>query len=293
VESADVEIVLDFAADAAKVARTSSGDALLDATDRWVIVEEGLRHSLHAFFGGSSLEAAAMDGDLLRERFVFPVEPGQTLSLVHFLATGNLAGLEVLARGLLDLERGALDGPGAELVMPSANAPRLRSSVRELWPRGPVGPGEIWSLGGRFPTRSLVVTAGGVRMEPVLFTSARVALRGPRVPGDHTLEVLADGELIHSGVLRVEVGGGRFLRGDVDGDGTVILTDAIRILGHLFRSESPPRCLDAADIDDNGIVDITDAIFLLQVLFQGLGPLSYPGGAIAGPDAGIDELSCE
>jgi len=293
VESADVEIVFDFATDAAKVARTSSGDALLDAADRWVVVEEGLRDSLHAFFGGPSLEAAAMDGDLLRERFVFPVEPGQSLSLVHFLATGNLASLELLARGLLDLERGALDGPGAELVMPSANVPRLRSAVRELWPRGPVGPGELWSLEGRFPTRNLVVTAGGARMEPVLFTSARVALRGPLVPGDHALEVLADGDLIHSGVLRVERGDGRFLRGDVDGDGAVILTDAIRILGHLFRSESAPRCLDAADTDDNGMVDITDAIFLLQVLFQGLGPLSYPGGAFAGPDAGVDELSCE
>ena len=288
-----VEIVLDFGADAAKVAGTSSGDARLDAADRWVLVEEGLRHMLHVFHGGPSLRMAAMENDLLRERFTFPVGPGETRTLFHYIGTGNRQGLEALARGLLAGERGALDGPGAEHAGSAVNLPRWRASVTDVWPRGPVAPGEIWSVSGRFPRRDVVVTAGGVALEPVLVSAGRVALRAPAIPGDHAIEVLAGGERIHAGALSIEVGEGRFRRGDVDGDGVVILTDAIRILGHLFRSESAPRCLDAADTDDSGAVDITDAIFLLQILFQGLGPLSYPGGATPGPDAGIDELPCE
>ncbi len=38
-----------------------------------------------------------------------------------------------------------------------------------------------------------------------------------------------------------------FLRGDVDGDGRVQLTDAVRLFEHLFREGSEPGCLDAAD----------------------------------------------
>ena len=291
-EGADVEIVFDFTADGAKIAATSSGDARLDEADRWVIVQDGLRHILHAFGGGSSLRTVSMEEDVLRERFVISIEPMKTQSLVHWIGTGSLQALESLARGLLDGDKGALDGPGAELAGSPVNLPPWRTSVTDLWPRGPVAPGEIWSIAGRFPSRDLVVTAGGIALDPVVIAAGRVALRAPESPGDHAIEVHAQGESIHAGVLRVEETGVRFRRGDVDGDGDVILTDAIRILGYLFRSESPPRCLDAADTDDSGGVDITDAIFLLQVLFQGLGPLSFPGGVVPGPDAGIDELPC-
>jgi hypothetical protein len=130
-------------------------------------------------------------------------------------------------------------------------------------------------------------------MDRVLVGAERIALRAPAAPGEYRIEVLAGGRPFYSGVLRVESGEGLFARGDVNDDGAVLLTDAVRILGHLFRSEGAPRCLDAADVDDNGIVDIADAIFLLQVLFQGMGPLPYPGGAVPGPDAAIDGLPCE
>jgi hypothetical protein len=43
----------------------------------------------------------------------------------------------------------------------------------------------------------------------------------------------------------------RFVRGDVDSDGAVDLTDAVRILDHLFLGGPPPECLDAADTDDD------------------------------------------
>ncbi len=83
-----------------------------------------------------------------------------------------------------------------------------------------------------------------------------------------------------------------FIRGDADTDGKPGLTDAIFILGHLFRGGRAPACLTAADVDDDGDVNITDAVYLLNFLFIGsrTPPAPFPG---CGPDPTEDELSCE
>ena len=83
-----------------------------------------------------------------------------------------------------------------------------------------------------------------------------------------------------------------FVRGDADADGKPGLTDAIFILGHLFRGGRAPVCLPAADVDDDGDVNITDAVYLLNFLFIGnrTPPAPFPG---CGPDPTEDELSCE
>ena len=83
-----------------------------------------------------------------------------------------------------------------------------------------------------------------------------------------------------------------FVRGDADTDGKPGLTDAIFILGHLFRGGRAPACLPAADVDDDGDVNITDAVYLLNFLFIGnrTPPAPFPGG---GPDPTEDERSCE
>ena len=60
-----------------------------------------------------------------------------------------------------------------------------------------------------------------------------------------------------------------FLRGDADSSGDHDLTDAIFLLGFLFRGEAAPSCEDAADTDDSGELDLTDAIALLGYLFRG------------------------
>ena len=83
-----------------------------------------------------------------------------------------------------------------------------------------------------------------------------------------------------------------FVRGDADADGKPGLTDAIFILGHLFRGGRAPVCLPAADVDDDGDVNITDAVYLLNFLFIGnrTPPAPFPG---CGPDPTADELNCE
>jgi hypothetical protein len=79
-----------------------------------------------------------------------------------------------------------------------------------------------------------------------------------------------------------------FRRGDVTADGSINITDAISLLGHLFLGSTAPACLDAADADDNGRLVLTDAIAILNLLFQSGAPLAPPGvecGRDPEPDA--------
>lgn len=73
-----------------------------------------------------------------------------------------------------------------------------------------------------------------------------------------------------------------FVRGDVDGDGAVLINDSISTLESLF-SGGDARCADAADINDDGSVDIADAIYGLSYLFQAGAPPAAPF-----PDCGLD-----
>jgi hypothetical protein len=84
--------------------------------------------------------------------------------------------------------------------------------------------------------------------------------------------------------------GTRFVRGDSDVNGTVNITDAVRILNVLFLGLGAIDCLDAADSDDNGTVNITDAVRILNVLFLGLGVIPPPGEC--GLDPTEDEVEC-
>lgn len=83
----------------------------------------------------------------------------------------------------------------------------------------------------------------------------------------------------------------KFLRGDSDGDGVVLITDAIYLLAHLFQGATAPWCLDAADCDDSGDLGITDAIYLLQHLFLG-GPALPQPYPERGVDPTADALGC-
>ncbi|MFN0058319.1 MAG: hypothetical protein ACKVX7_07660 [Planctomycetota bacterium] len=91
------------------------------------------------------------------------------------------------------------------------------------------------------------------------------------------------------------VGGGLpgFTRGDVSGDASVQINDAIAILSYLFSGGATPSCLDAADCNDNGAVGIDDAIFVLGYLFQSTTAPPAPGPTGCGPDPTTDALTCD
>lgn len=75
-----------------------------------------------------------------------------------------------------------------------------------------------------------------------------------------------------------------FVRGDVNLDGAVDISDAISALGILFVPGTPPAaCADAADANDDGASDLSDAIYLLSQLFSAGDPPAAPF-----PDCGLD-----
>ena len=86
-----------------------------------------------------------------------------------------------------------------------------------------------------------------------------------------------------------------FRRGDVNGDSAFDLADPIRLLGHLFASDTPlDGCLDRADANDDGEIDIADAIRLLTTLFVAPIPIPDPGldcNVDATPDAIVCPVS--
>src|SRR5213594_3468983 len=74
-----------------------------------------------------------------------------------------------------------------------------------------------------------------------------------------------------------------FIRGDANGDGVVSISDAHFINVMLFLGGPLPECDNAADADSNGTVQLTDAVRILDVKFlgtQAIGP-PFPN---AGPD---------
>lgn len=92
---------------------------------------------------------------------------------------------------------------------------------------------------------------------------------------------------------REPTGGARvpFVRGDVGGNGTVAIDDAIAILDWLFRGGRVLTCEDHGDVNDDGGVNLTDAVALLNFLFLGGEPPAapFPG---AGADPTPDGAAC-
>ncbi|MCZ6792279.1 MAG: dockerin type I repeat-containing protein [Planctomycetota bacterium] len=74
-----------------------------------------------------------------------------------------------------------------------------------------------------------------------------------------------------------------FVRGEVNGDEPVDLSDAVHLLGYLFLGGAPPSSRAAADVNADGRVDVTDPIYLLDFLFRG-GPTVPAPFPERGPD---------
>lgn len=83
-----------------------------------------------------------------------------------------------------------------------------------------------------------------------------------------------------------------FIRGDVNRDRKVDISDPITTLSYLFNENLELKCLDAADSNDDGSSDISDAVYTLDFLFTGVPiiPQPYPK---EGEDPTLDELVCK
>ncbi|MCS5628530.1 MAG: lysyl oxidase family protein [Planctomycetes bacterium] len=68
-----------------------------------------------------------------------------------------------------------------------------------------------------------------------------------------------------------------FHRGDINGDSSLDITDAVGTLDYLFAGGAIPSCLEASDFNNDRIVDISDAVASLNYLFSGGEPPAAPG----------------
>ena len=84
---------------------------------------------------------------------------------------------------------------------------------------------------------------------------------------------------------------GLFLRGDVNMDGGLDISDPIRILGFVFLGERYPPCMEAVDVNDDDAVDIADPVFLLSYLFEDTAPPPPPHSE-PGADVRPGSLGC-
>ena len=87
-----------------------------------------------------------------------------------------------------------------------------------------------------------------------------------------------------------------FKRGDATQDGTLNITDAVKVLGVLFSGDEEPTCYEVMDSNNDGSVNITDGVFILGFLFGGGPPPAAPGHENCGldPDApgSAGDLGC-
>lgn len=81
-----------------------------------------------------------------------------------------------------------------------------------------------------------------------------------------------------------------FIRGDVNGDSLVDVSDVVNILARLFIPGTPTLdCPDVGDVNDDGLFDVSDAVYLLASLFI---PGSPPPPAPY-PDDGFDPTATD
>lgn len=74
-----------------------------------------------------------------------------------------------------------------------------------------------------------------------------------------------------------------FMSGDVNGDGSIELGDAIYLLNYLYKDGPEPVYPDAGDVNCDGAIDLGDAVYLLNYLFKD-GPAPCQNGSARSGD---------
>lgn len=118
-----------------------------------------------------------------------------------------------------------------------------------------------------------------------------------RVPSGPPVENLVVAGGFSSVVLRLNgvihfVAIPTFLRGDVNGDGRINVSDVVSLLNHLFATGLAPMCMDAADANDSGAVSFPDAVTLLNHIFVFGAPEPAPPFPSCGSDFSPDSFEC-
>jgi hypothetical protein len=101
------------------------------------------------------------------------------------------------------------------------------------------------------------------------------------------------GEVLYSRSSEPLTAGGTFIRGDVNSDESVSMSDALYSLAYLYVPGSPsPSCVDAMDADDSGLLSMEDAIYVLRFLYVPGNPEPPPPFGMCGYDPTWEGLGC-
>ncbi len=74
-----------------------------------------------------------------------------------------------------------------------------------------------------------------------------------------------------------------YVCGDVDGDQSVNILDAVYLINYIFKGGPAPVPMDAADANLDGAINIGDPVYLINFIFRGgPPPCPPPGGGITG-----------
>jgi hypothetical protein len=169
-----------------------------------------------------------------------------------------------------------------------------------------MGPGlyYLWSHGMFFLTvvTPLDVAAGETKTILYDVWNQRDIMGNPASPGTHYLRGWMVGcwwnEVFHPDVygdyviIEILDTRPRFIRGDLNGDTAVLMSDVVYLMRHLYVPGSPEAvCFDAADANDDGQITYADASHLLRYLYSvGVEPSApFPD---CGPDPTTDGLGC-
>ncbi len=167
-------------------------------------------------------------------------------------------------------------------------------------PQGNPEGGETVRISGNYFLKDLEVHFGDVPATGVVLTDDDPpAIEVVTPPGQGEVEVLVTNVIpggnlpaANSLLFTYNPSEPRFHRGDASGDGSLDISDPIRILGFLFLGSEEPECMDAADTDDSGQLDLNDAVFNLKFQFQG-GADMPPPHPDCGEDPTLEQLGCE
>ncbi len=112
-------------------------------------------------------------------------------------------------------------------------------------------------------------------------------------PGAYDVFLMIDGGglLATAAVTIPETETRLFVRGQINADQEIDLSDCIGLLDHLFLDGKGPPCLDAADVNDDGNWDTSDVVYLLSYLFLG-GPEPKEPFPEPGEDPSPDKILC-
>ncbi|MBO4803202.1 MAG: leucine-rich repeat protein, partial [Muribaculaceae bacterium] len=236
---------------------------------------------LHGFADGYGPQYAVPEGTLVIGHEAFRGASGLTtvtmpktlrqIESLGFLDCSSLEGIDI-PEGVTTIEYSAFSGCSA---MTYADLPSTLTSLGYLAFNGVPDLTELKVRATTPPTcQTKIEPHGGGIYEPFItahYNNTNLVVPTGCATAYQQANIWKKFTNISEADFPVEV-----IRGDVNGDGSVDITDATMLINYLLSGNSTGMNLTAADVNDDGLVDITDATTLINYLLSGNWPEPAP-----------------